>query len=62
MKQSIKDQVAGKLHEAKGAVKGAFGKMTGKKKMQAEGKMDKAKGQMHEKAGDVKDTVKHASR
>ena len=57
-----RDHVKGAYAKAKGAVKDAFGKMTGKKKMQAEGKMDKAKGQMHEKAGDVKDTVKHASK
>jgi len=28
--------------------------MTGSKKMQAEGKWDKAKGEMHKKAGDVR--------
>jgi uncharacterized protein YjbJ (UPF0337 family) len=57
-----REHVKGAYAKAKGAVKDAFGKMTGKKKMQAEGKMDKAKGQMHEKAGNVKDTVEHASR
>ena len=57
-----REHVKSAYAKAKGAVKNAFGRMTGKKKMQAEGEMDKAKGQMQEKAGDAKDTVRHASR
>jgi uncharacterized protein YjbJ (UPF0337 family) len=38
------------------------GKLTGDEKMQAEGKMDKAKGAAHEAAGDAKDTVRDATR
>ena len=34
--------------------------MTGNKKMQAEGKMDKADGAAHNVAGDVKDAKKEA--
>jgi uncharacterized protein YjbJ (UPF0337 family) len=45
----------------KGAVKNAAGKMTGDKKLQAEGKIDKAKGEAHKVAGDVKDAARHAT-
>jgi uncharacterized protein YjbJ (UPF0337 family) len=36
--------------------------MTGDKKMQAEGKVDKAKGAAHHAAGDVKETVRGAAK
>jgi uncharacterized protein YjbJ (UPF0337 family) len=43
-----------------GAVKDAAGKMMDDKKLQAEGKMDKAKGEAREALGpDAKDAVKH---
>jgi uncharacterized protein YjbJ (UPF0337 family) len=35
--------------------------MTGDKKLQAEGKIDKAKGEAHKVAGDVKDAARHAT-
>ena len=38
----------------------AAGKVTGDKKLQTEGKMDKAKGAAHEAAGDIKDAVRKA--
>jgi uncharacterized protein YjbJ (UPF0337 family) len=44
--------------KAKGAVKDALGKMTGDKKMQVEGKFDKAKGAAHEVLGDAKDAAR----
>jgi uncharacterized protein YjbJ (UPF0337 family) len=34
--------------------------MTGDNKMRAEGKLDKAKGEAHNLAGDLKDSAKHA--
>jgi uncharacterized protein YjbJ (UPF0337 family) len=46
----------------KGAVKDVAGKMTGDKEMQAEGKMDKAKGTAHNADGDAKDTARDATR
>ena len=39
-----KDQVKGAAKQAKGSVKEAAGKATGSKKMEAEGKADKAVG------------------
>lgn len=44
--------------KAKGAIKDAAGKVTGDMKLQSEGKIDKAKGDAHNAAGNVKDAVK----
>jgi uncharacterized protein YjbJ (UPF0337 family) len=44
------------------AVKDAVGKMIGNKKMQAEGKLDRAKGTVQNAAGDVKDRARKATR
>jgi len=57
-----KEHVKGAADKVKGAVKDAAGKMTGDKHLQAEGKMDKAKGEAHKTAGDIKDAVKKAAR
>ena len=39
-----REHVEGAADKAKGAIKDAAGKVTGDKKMQTEGKLDKAKG------------------
>ena len=52
------EHVKGAADKAKGAVKDAVGGLTGDSKLQAEGKLDKAKGTAHNVAGDVKDAVK----
>ncbi len=57
-----REHVKGAADKVKGAVKDTAGKVTGDKKMQAEGKMDKAKGAAHNAAGDVKDTARDATR
>jgi uncharacterized protein YjbJ (UPF0337 family) len=57
-----REHVKGAVDKAKGAIKDAAGKMTGDKKMQAEGKFDKAKGEAHNVAGDVKDAARKASK
>ena len=44
-----------------GAVKDTVGKVTGDTKMQAEGKVDKAKGTAHNVAGDLKDAARDAT-
>ena len=54
--------VKGVANKVKGAIKNAVGKMTGSKKMQAEGKVDKAKGGAHNVAGDVKDASRKAAK
>ena len=53
-----KEHVKGAADKAKGAIKEVAGKVTGDKKLQAEGKVDKAKGDIHKAVGDVKDALK----
>ena len=57
-----KEHVKGAADKAKGAFKDAAGKMMGDKSLQAEGKMDKAKGEAHRVAGDVKDAARQAGK
>jgi uncharacterized protein YjbJ (UPF0337 family) len=56
------EHVRGTVNKVKGAVKEAVGKLTGSKKMQAEGKLDKAKGTVQNVAGDVKDRAHRATK
>lgn len=53
-----KDQVEGLAKQAKGAVKDAAGKVTGNKKLQAEGKGDKVAGKVQKGFGDAKEKLK----
>jgi uncharacterized protein YjbJ (UPF0337 family) len=53
-----KDRVEGAAHQAKGAVKEAVGKLTGDKKTEAEGKVEKAAGKVQNTASGVKDSLK----
>lgn len=57
-----KEHVKGAYNKTKGAVKETIGKATGDKKRQAEGKVDKAKGEAHHTAGDVKDAARRATK
>ena len=57
-----REHVKGAADKAKGAVKDVAGKMTGDKSLQAEGKLDKAKGDAHNLAGDAKDAMRKASK
>ena len=54
MKTSTKDQVKGKLQEAKGSIKEAAGKLTDNPKLQAEGVAEKIAGKVRGKVGQVK--------
>lgn len=54
------DRIKGMGDQAKGAVKDAAGKVTGDTKLQAEGKMDKAKGEVESAVGGAKDTMRDA--
>ncbi|WP_158814795.1 CsbD family protein [Methylocapsa sp. S129] len=56
-----KDHVKGAADKAKGAIKDAAGKLTGDKRLQAEGKIDKAKGAAHKAVGDAKDAIRGAA-
>jgi uncharacterized protein YjbJ (UPF0337 family) len=59
-KNMDREHVKGAADKVKGAIKDAAGKVTGDKKLQGEGKLDKAKGSAHNIAGDVKDTARRA--
>jgi uncharacterized protein YjbJ (UPF0337 family) len=50
--------VKGAADKVKGAIEDTAGKLTGDKKLQAEGKMDKLKGDVHQVAGDLKEAAR----
>ena len=53
MKDSTKDQAAGKLHEAKGALKEKIGKLTNNPDLQDEGTVEKIGGKVQKKVGEA---------
>lgn len=53
MKPSTKDQVAGKAHELKGAVKEKVGRATNNPNLEVEGQDEKLGGKIQKKAGQV---------
>jgi uncharacterized protein YjbJ (UPF0337 family) len=56
-----REHVKGTADKVKGSIKDTAGKVTGDKKLESEGKVDKAKGSAHNIAGDIKDAVKDAN-
>jgi uncharacterized protein YjbJ (UPF0337 family) len=54
MKPSSKDEVAGKIHGVKGAVKEKVGKLTSNPDLEAEGKVERVAGRIQKKIGQVK--------
>ncbi len=57
-----KEHIKGAADKASGAAKEAAGKVTGNEKLEAEGKFDKAKGEVRQGVGDVKDSLKKADK
>jgi len=55
-----KDQVAGRVEQAKGKIKEVAGKVTGSEKLESEGVADKAAGKVQSTYGDVKEKAKDA--
>jgi uncharacterized protein YjbJ (UPF0337 family) len=55
-----KDQVNGRMEQAKGSVKEAAGKVVGNEKLEAEGQVDKNAGKAQATYGDLKEDVKDA--
>ena len=53
-----REHVKGFAEKTKGAIKEGAGKVSGDKKLENEGKVDKAKGSAHNVAGDVKDAAR----
>jgi uncharacterized protein YjbJ (UPF0337 family) len=54
------DRVKGAAHQAKGAVKEAAGKLTGDKKIEAEGAAEKSAGKVQNAVGGLKDSAREA--
>ena len=52
------DRIKGMGDQAKGSMKDAAGKITGDSKLQAEGKMDKAKGKIENAVGGMKESLR----
>jgi len=57
-----KDQVKGRVGEAKGAIKEATGKVMDDKTLEAKGNIEKNLGKVQAKFGDIKQDVKDASK
>jgi len=55
-----KDQVKGRVEQAKGSIKENAGKALGDRELQGEGKVDKATGKAQATYGDAKEKVKGA--
>jgi uncharacterized protein YjbJ (UPF0337 family) len=55
-----KDQVKGRVEEAKGTVKEVAGKLVGNEELEAKGKVQKTLGKARATFGDVKKDVKDA--
>jgi uncharacterized protein YjbJ (UPF0337 family) len=55
-----KDRTAGIGHQVKGSVKEAAGKVSGDKKLEAEGKGEKVAGKVQNAVGGAKDSVRDA--
>jgi len=53
-----KDRIKGSAEQTKGAVKEGAGKMFGDKKLENEGKADKAAGKIQNAVGGIKDAVR----
>jgi uncharacterized protein YjbJ (UPF0337 family) len=53
-----KDQVKGRVTEAKGAIKETAGKIVGNDRLEAEGKVDKAVGKAQAALGDIRKDIK----
>ena len=55
-----KDQVKGRVEEAKGSIKQSTGKVVGNADLEAEGAIDKAAGKAQAGYGDAKEKIKKA--
>jgi uncharacterized protein YjbJ (UPF0337 family) len=57
-----KDQVKGRVKEARGKIKELAGKLVGNESLEAKGKVQKPLGKAQAKFGDVKQDVKDATK
>ena len=57
MKQSTTDQIKGKSHEVKGAVKEKIGKATNSPNLEAEGQDENVAGKIQKKTGQIEKVI-----
>jgi len=57
-----KDQVKGRVEEAKGSVKEVAGKVVGDATLEAKGNIEKNLGKVQAKFGDIKQDLKHPAK
>ena len=57
-----KDQVEGRVKEAKGKIKEVAGKLVGNERLEAKGKVQKTLGKAQAKFGDVKHDLKNSKK
>jgi uncharacterized protein YjbJ (UPF0337 family) len=57
-----KDQVKGRVEEAKGSIKEASGKVVGDATLEAKGNIEKNLGKVQAKVGDIKQDLKHSAK
>jgi uncharacterized protein YjbJ (UPF0337 family) len=57
-----REHVKGAADKAKGTIKETAGKLTGDKELQSEGQVDKAKGDVHNAVGNVKDAARNLTK
>ena len=57
MKESSKDEIAGKVHETKGAIKEKVGRATNKPDLEDEGTGEKIAGKIQKKVGQVEKVI-----
>jgi len=57
-----KDQVSGRVEEAKGKLKEAAGKVVGSDRLKGQGQVDQAAGKVQKTYGDTKEQIKDAVR
>lgn len=53
MKESTKDQLTGKAHELKGAIREKAGQVTGNQKLEDKGTGEKVAGKVQKKIGEI---------
>ena len=57
MKSSTQDNTEGKMHQVKGKIKEAVGKIAGNRDLEAEGKNENLGGKVQEKIGQIEKVV-----
>jgi uncharacterized protein YjbJ (UPF0337 family) len=57
-----REHIKGAADKVKGTIKETAGKITGDRSLESEGKFDKAKGDVHHAAGNVKDAARNLTK